>query len=83
MCRVIERKTGKRIYELFDLIVGTSTGSVIAVGLGVLGLRVDEVEEAYDTLTKAFKTSGKDAGWTEQLSGLVTAGTQNIRAIFR
>lgn len=29
----IEEMTGKRIYELFDLIVGTSTGGIIACGL--------------------------------------------------
>lgn len=29
----IEKITGKRIYELFDLIVGTSTGGIVACGL--------------------------------------------------
>jgi uncharacterized protein len=29
----IEDHTGKRINELFDMIVGTSTGGIIAVGL--------------------------------------------------
>jgi patatin-like phospholipase/acyl hydrolase len=29
----IERRTGKRIYELFNLIAGTSTGGIIALGL--------------------------------------------------
>ncbi len=29
----IERQTGKRITELFDWIIGTSTGGVIALGL--------------------------------------------------
>jgi patatin-like phospholipase/acyl hydrolase len=31
----IERKTGKRIAELFDLIAGTSTGGILALGLTV------------------------------------------------
>ena len=29
----IEKKTGKRIAELFDLITGTSTGGILALGL--------------------------------------------------
>lgn len=28
-----ERRTGRRIYELFDLIAGTSTGGILALGL--------------------------------------------------
>jgi patatin-like phospholipase/acyl hydrolase len=31
--REIEKRTGKRIHELFDLIAGTSTGGMIACGL--------------------------------------------------
>lgn len=33
----IEEQTGKRIAELFDLIVGTSTGGILAAGLAVRG----------------------------------------------
>lgn len=29
----IEKRTGKRIFELFDLIAGTSTGGILALGL--------------------------------------------------
>lgn len=29
----IEEQTGKRIFQLFDLIAGTSTGGIIALGL--------------------------------------------------
>ena len=34
MLKAIEQKTGKRIYQLFDLICGVSTGSIIASFLG-------------------------------------------------
>ena len=33
MLRQIEQRTGKRIVELFDWIVGTSTGGIIALAL--------------------------------------------------
>jgi len=29
----IERRTGKQIWEMFDLIAGTSTGGMLALGL--------------------------------------------------
>jgi len=29
----IERRTGKRIVEMFDLVAGTSTGGILALGL--------------------------------------------------
>lgn len=50
----IEIITGKKIYELFDLIVGTSTGGIIACGLtavenGMPALTVDKLIELYTT----------------------------------
>ena len=30
---MLEKKTGKRVTELFDWIVGTSTGGIVALGL--------------------------------------------------
>jgi len=51
--RHIERKSGKRIIELFDLIVGTSTGGFIAGSL-VTGKTIDEIEEEYWKVSKSF-----------------------------
>lgn len=42
----IEEATGKRIAEHFDLIAGTSTGGIIALGLG-LGISAREISEFY------------------------------------
>jgi len=43
----LEESTGKRITEHFDLIVGTSTGGIIALGLG-MGLSAKEILQFYE-----------------------------------
>ncbi len=42
----VETATGKRIADHFDLVAGTSTGGIIALGLG-LGLSAREIVEFY------------------------------------
>ena len=42
----IEENTGKRIADHFDLIAGTSTGGIIALGLG-LGMSAKEITQFY------------------------------------
>jgi hypothetical protein len=42
----IEENTGKRIADHFDLIAGTSTGGIIALGLG-LGMSAKEISQFY------------------------------------
>ncbi len=42
----IEEATGKRIADHFDLIAGTSTGGIIALGLG-LGMSAREISQFY------------------------------------
>ena len=46
----IEKRTGKRMHELFDLICGTSTGGILAVALGIKSMSVDQLEEIYRNL---------------------------------
>lgn len=43
---VVESATGKRIADHFDLVAGTSTGGIIALGLG-LGMSANEIVEFY------------------------------------
>lgn len=47
----IEEETGKKINEYFDLIVGTSTGGIIALGLSI-GIPAKEIANIYETQGK-------------------------------
>jgi patatin-like phospholipase/acyl hydrolase len=44
----LEETSGKRIIDHFDLLAGTSTGGIVALGLGV-GLTAREILEFYET----------------------------------
>ncbi len=52
MLRRIEEICNKPIYELFDYICGVSTGSLVAVMIGVHKLSLDEAEHLYKTFSK-------------------------------
>ncbi|KAF1757226.1 hypothetical protein GCK72_013681 [Caenorhabditis remanei] len=58
----IEKLSGKRICELFDMIVGVSTGSIIAALLTCKGYTVAECREAYMDVSKKLFTQGKFQG---------------------
>jgi patatin-like phospholipase/acyl hydrolase len=43
-----ERATGRRVVEHFDVITGTSTGGIIAIGLA-MGASAEDVNRFYET----------------------------------
>lgn len=53
--KYLEERTGKPAYDLFDMVAGTSTGAIIAAGLGI-GLSAHEMlDQVYrDKLPAAF-----------------------------
>jgi hypothetical protein len=56
--RQLERISGLQMWELFDMIGGTSTGGILAVCLGSLKMSVDECEQVYMSLShKVFGTA--------------------------
>ena len=51
MLRQLERRLGGRpLSSMFDLVVGTSTGAILAVSLGVLRYTLDQCERTYTDL---------------------------------
>src|SRR6516162_8448241 len=55
-----ERATGRRIVEHFDLITGTSTGGIIAIGLA-MGAAAEEIGRFYEVEgPKIFSDEGRD-----------------------
>ncbi|CAM6093593.1 unnamed protein product [Calypogeia fissa] len=88
MLRKLEKGTGKRVHELFDLICGTSTGGMLAVALGIKQLSLDECEEIYKTLGKVVfaepapkKEENEAATWREKLDQLYKSSSQNFRVV--
>src|SRR5260370_4741032 len=57
----LERDTGTRIADHFDLVVGTSTGGIIALGLGagmspeeILALYIDNADSIFPAWRRRF-----------------------------
>ena len=66
MLKNLEKETGKEIHELFDFIVGVSTGAIIASFLGFHKKSMKEVGEIYKEIgSKIFTQSQIDGvrGW--------------------
>ena len=64
MLAYLEQQTGKPAYELFDMVAGTSTGAIIAAGLG-LGLSAQQILDIVyrDRLPKSFGSNSGCAFW--------------------
>ena len=47
LLKQIEQRTQRRIYELFDLICGTSTGGILAVAIALKQMTLGQCEDIY------------------------------------
>ena len=83
----LERITGKRIHQLFDLICGTSVGGILSCLFGVACLGSEEVGTLQKRFFKEIFSSGakKAEGWGEKvalLSNLFSTGGRYNTAVF-
>lgn len=67
----LERMTGKKCYELFDMVGGTSTGSIIAAGIGLRLSAQELLDLVYrDALLKPFRQQARFRYLRYVLNGL-------------
>jgi len=66
----IERRTGKRIWEMFDLIAGTSTGGLLALGLVAPKYQEQEVDylltqplKKIEQIIDVYREQGREIFW--------------------
>lgn len=50
MLKEMERRTGRRVRDMFDLVAGTSTGGMIAAALIIRGFSLDACNDVYKKL---------------------------------
>ena len=59
LLKALEKSTNRRIHELFDLVGGTSTGGILALGLQA-GISLDRLENLYMELSSSvFRRKNK------------------------
>ncbi|XP_018456878.1 phospholipase A I isoform X2 [Raphanus sativus] len=86
LLKEIEKGSGKRIHELFDLICGTSTGGMLAIALGVKLMTLEQCEEIYKNLGKLVfaepvPKDNEAASWREKLDQLYKSSSQSFRVV--
>ncbi|MGO4690106.1 patatin-like phospholipase family protein [Glaciibacter sp. 2TAF33] len=64
----IERRAGRPAIELFDVVVGTSTGGIIAIGL-TAGVTVTELADFYPRYGRKIFGGSEQSEWSKRIFG--------------
>jgi len=86
LLRLIELQAEKPLRDLFDLVVGTSTGALLAVALMLKGMTLEECEAVYKELgRKVFErpihSSENDESWMSVFYRSLHMKTEHVRAV--
>lgn len=86
LLRMIELKAKQPLRDLFDLVVGTSTGALLAVALMLKGMNLEECEAVYKELgKKVFQrpvhSSENDESWMSVFYRSLHMKTEHVRAV--
>eukprot|EP00054_Salpingoeca_dolichothecata_P023631 m.158124 g.158124 ORF g.158124 m.158124 type:complete len:581 (+) comp24744_c0_seq2:3-1745(+) len=81
--KALERRIDRPLAEQFDLICGTSTGGILAFGLGVRQFSLDKLENMYFDLGAKVFTTSTVAGSTRVLSRRAYYDSNTVQDIFR
>jgi patatin-like phospholipase/acyl hydrolase len=85
--RQLERQAGGRpLRDLFDLVVGTSTGALLTVALMLKGLSLADCEKVYKDLgIRVFRNpvlnNEKDESWMNLFFKSFHSKTEHVRAV--
>lgn len=85
MLQEIEKGTGKRMHEMFDLICGTSTGGIFAAALGMRLMSADQLEDIYKNMGKVVFSEhvpkNESATWRHKFDRFYKSSSQNFRVV--
>ena len=76
MLKKLQELTDKQPYELFDYIMGVSTGGLLAVMLGVFRVPLDECIDLYKDFSKEMFTTSRLEGARKLVTSYAYYDTQ-------
>ena len=77
----LQKRTGQKLSDMFDLICGTSTGAILAAAMAIKGYSLEECENIYKRLGKEVFTASRPANQANSAAaGKASAAASNADA---